>query len=47
MGDYYVTARTAERAILVGVVLTWQEEGAVEDYLEELPFLLKQPEQGL
>ncbi|HQK36104.1 MAG TPA: GTPase HflX [Bacteroidales bacterium] len=41
MGNYYVTARTAERAILVGVVLPWQEEEAVEDYLEELAFLVE------
>ncbi|NLI24073.1 MAG: GTPase HflX [Bacteroidales bacterium] len=41
MGNYYVTARKAERAVLVGVAFPWQEEEVVADYLEELAFLVE------
>lgn len=41
MGNYYVTARKAEQAILVGVVFPWQEEVLVAEYLEELAFLVE------
>jgi len=39
MGEYYITTKEAERAVLVGVVHPWQDERTVEDYLEELSFL--------
>lgn len=41
MGNYYVTTRKTERAVLVGVAFPWQEEEVVEDYLEELAFLVE------
>ncbi len=41
MGNYYITARKVERAVLVGVAFPWQEEEVVADYLEELAFLVE------
>lgn len=41
MGNYYITARKVERAVLVGVAFPWQEEEIVADYLEELAFLVE------
>jgi GTP-binding protein HflX len=40
MGDYYLTEPEQDRAVLVGLILQGQSERLVEEYLDELAFLV-------